>query len=310
MANAASNVLNRKATREEPVNLQFRLGLILDLAHRRTWLTAVAMMVVSFFLSAAALGTGQIAAVQPIIVLELPMTLIGSSMILGTRLGLREWGAVAAMTLAVIGLIVALDPRPGNPAGVSTALWALGSAATASAVLALFVAARCLARRPGRETAEAALLGMASGVAYGLAAAYTKGLTEQFSAGGIAGVVTTWQLYAATVTGVGATWLLENSYHAGRLAAGQPGITLADPIVGMTWGILIFHERVRGPAYFGVAVVPLLLLATGVFVLSRSPALQDSQGAREGKGGQQARVAGQGEPVPGAASRGHKSSGS
>ena len=116
MTNAASNVVNRKATREEPAKLQFRLSLIRDLLRRRTWLVAVALMVVSFFLSAAALGTGEIAAVQPIIVLELPITLIGGSMLLGSPLGLREWGAVAALTAGVIGLLVTLDPRPGTAA--------------------------------------------------------------------------------------------------------------------------------------------------------------------------------------------------
>jgi drug/metabolite transporter (DMT)-like permease len=282
MTNAASNVVNRKATREEPAKLQFRLSLIRALLRRRTWLVAVALMAVSFFLSAAALGTGEIAAVQPIIVLELPMTLIGGSMVLGSRLGLREWGAVAALTAGLIGLLMALDPQPGAATGVSPVVWILASAANGSAILALFLAARHATRRPGREAAEAALLGVASGLGYGLAAAYTKGLTEQFSTGGIAAAAISWQLYAAAATGLTATWLLQNSYHADRLAAAQPGITLADPVVGVIWGILIFHERVRGAAYLGVAVIPLLMLAAGVFLLSRSPALQGPRGAQEG----------------------------
>ena len=292
MTNAASNVVNRKATREEPAKLQFRLSLIRDLLRRRTWLVAVALMVVSFFLSAAALGTGEIAAVQPIIVLELPITLIGGSMLLGSPLGLREWGAVAALTAGVIGLLVTLDPRPGTAAGAGPLVWILASAASGGAIAALFLAARYVTRRPGREAAGAALLGVASGLGYGLAAAYTKGLTGQFSTGGIAGAAISWQLYAAAAAGLTATWLLQNSYHAGRLAAAQPGITLADPAVGVIWGVLIFHERVRGAAYLGVAVIPLLILGAGVFLLSRSPALQDAPGAQE-EAGTEAHTAGQ-----------------
>jgi drug/metabolite transporter (DMT)-like permease len=275
MSNAASNVLNRKASRQEPAQAQFRPALIIGLLHRPAWLTAVGTMIVSFVLSAAALGTGEIAAVQPVIVLELPMTLIGGSMLLGGRLGRREWAAVAAMTAGVMGLLVALDPHGGSSANSRPLAWIIGSAVNGGAVLALFFAARYVARRPGREAAEAALLGLGAGLGYGLAAAYTKGLTMQFSTGGIAGVVTTWPLYAAFGAGAAATWLLQNSYHAGRLAAGQPGITLADPLAGMAWGVIVFHERVRGPAFYGVAVVPLLVLAAGVFVLSRSPLLLD-----------------------------------
>jgi hypothetical protein len=106
-----------------------------------------------------------------------------------------------------------------------------------------------LARRTQNSAKRAALLGLATGFGYGLASAHTKGMTEQSSDGGVIGVLASWQLYAATAAGITATWLLQNAYHAGRLAAAQPGITLADPAVSTAWGILVFHEQVRG-GYF------------------------------------------------------------
>jgi drug/metabolite transporter (DMT)-like permease len=112
VANASSNVLNRKATQEEPARVEFRPKLILNLLRRRVWLIAVAIMLVSFILGATALGTGQLAAVQ-IIILEPPMTLIGGARFLGSRLGAREWAAIAGMTGGVIGLLASLDPRSG-----------------------------------------------------------------------------------------------------------------------------------------------------------------------------------------------------
>jgi hypothetical protein len=92
--------------------LEFSLKLILDLLRRRTWLIAVAITLVSFLLGAAALGTGQLAAVQ-IIILELPLTLIGGAKFLGSRLGRREWAAVGGLTGGVIGLLACLDPQSG-----------------------------------------------------------------------------------------------------------------------------------------------------------------------------------------------------
>jgi hypothetical protein len=40
MANATGNALNRKASREEPPEFQFRLKLFADLSHKRAWLSA------------------------------------------------------------------------------------------------------------------------------------------------------------------------------------------------------------------------------------------------------------------------------
>ena len=274
LANAASNVLNRKATREEPAREALRLTLIWHLLRRRTWLVAVAVMLLSFVLGAAALGTGELAAVQTIIILELPMTLIGGAWVLGGRLGARDWAAVGAMTAGVIGFLACLDPQAGGRSSVPALDWIIGSAVSGGLLLAAFLAART-ASHPGRR---AALLGAACGLAYGLASAYTKGMTEQFSSGGITAVLTSWQLYAAAVTGLLGTWLLENAYHAGRLAAAQPGITLMDPLVATLWGVLAFGEKVSTWPLLGLAGLPLLLLGAGVLLLSRSPVLSSAAG--------------------------------
>lgn len=277
LANASSNVLNRKAARDEPDRVAFRLRLILDLLRNRTWLIAVSLMLLSFVLGAVALGTGVLAAVQTIIILELPMTLIGGVWLLGGHLGKREWLSIAAMTAGVVGFLLCLDPRAGGQPAVPALAWIIGSAVCGGLLLAAFLAARA-ARNPARR---AALLGIACGLAYGLAAAYVKGMTQQFSSGGIVGVLAAWQLYAGAVAGLVGTWLLENAYHAGRLAAAQPGITLVDPLVATLWGVLAFGEHVRGGPVLAVAAAPLAVLAAGVFLLSRSPVLQSAAGGRE-----------------------------
>lgn len=277
LANAASNVLNRKATRDEPAAFEFRLRLIADLLRRRTYLAAVAMMLLSFGLGAAALGTGQLAAVEPIIALELPITVIGESWLLGSRLRPRGWAAIAVMTVGLVALLVSLDPRPGRAQEVTAAAWILGSAANGGAVAALLVAG-WKSRSPARR---AALLGVGCGLAYGLASAYTKGMTQQFTSGGIAGVITSWQLYAAAAAGAVATWLLQNAYHAGRLAAAQPGITLADPVVAMVWGVLAFGEQVRRGMFLIPAVLAVLAVFAAVVVLARSPRMHGAAGGSE-----------------------------
>lgn len=113
VTNATSNALNRKAARETPGRDQFRLRLISDLLHRRVWLAAISLMFLSFVFSAVALGTGQLAAVQLLIILELPLTLIIGARILQVRITAQEWAGTAAMTGGVIGLLVLLNPQPG-----------------------------------------------------------------------------------------------------------------------------------------------------------------------------------------------------
>ncbi len=184
MVNAVGDVLNRKASREAPANLAFKFGLFADLLHRPAWLMAAALMPASFVLAAAALGTGQLAAVQLIVILELPLTLVGSVVFLGGRLPLSEWAAICAMTAGVIGLLVLLDPRPGPRNAISPAIWLFGSAANAGVVAGLYIAAK--AQRGA--AAQAALLGLASGFGYGLTAAFIKGMTTRFNASGVGGV--------------------------------------------------------------------------------------------------------------------------
>src|SRR5258708_17332399 len=142
MVNAVGDLLNRKESCEAPANLVFRFRLFADLLHRPAWLTAAALMLASFVLAAAALGTGQLAAVQLIVILELPLALVGSVVFLGGRLPAREWAAICAMTAGVIGLLVLLDPRPGPRNAISPAIWLFGSAPTAGVAARPFIPAQ------------------------------------------------------------------------------------------------------------------------------------------------------------------------
>lgn len=270
MVNATSDVLNRKASREMPAELHLRLGLLRNLLRRPLWLAAVTLMIVSFVLAAAALGTGELGSVQLIVILELPLTLLGGTFVLGSQLAPADWLAMAILTAGVIGLLALLSPQATARGPVPASAWLAGTAANVAVVAILY-----LAGRAQRQAAfRAALLGIASGSGYGLTAAYTKGIAEVFNATGLTGVLSSWQLYACGVAGLTATWLLQNAYHAGTLAAAQPGITLTDPVVANVWGIAAFGEQVRGGWILLVAVFPLAAIVAGVLALSRSRALR------------------------------------
>ncbi|HEX9033441.1 MAG TPA: DMT family transporter, partial [Streptosporangiaceae bacterium] len=152
-------------------------------------------------------------------------------------------------------------------------IWVTGTAASVTVMAVLYLAGRAQPLGAPR----AALLGIASGCGYGLTAAFTKGMSEEYIAGGVSAVLASWQIYACGAAGITSTWLLQNAYHAGTLAAAQPGITLTDPLVSNIWGIAAFGEQVRDGWILLLGVFPLAAIVGGVLALSRSRALRLNQ---------------------------------
>ena len=296
-SNAASNILQRKANRDEPAELSMRPGLIVDLLHRPVWLAGLGTVTLSFVLMAAALSMGQLARVQPIVVMELPLTLIGAAWFLHARLGAREWVASVVMTLGLAGLIASLSPSKGTQGNAPWLDW-LAATVVSIAVVGAFVVAGLRARSGGRK---AALLGMATGMVFGLTAAFMKGMTAAFDKGSVLGAVSAWQTYAMIAGGFAGMFLLQNALQAGRLIVAQPGITLADPVVAILWGVLVFHESTRTGLAVVVAVASAAAIGVGAVVLARSPALEDraaeDERARARQGDGEGPV-GAGAPVP------------
>jgi drug/metabolite transporter (DMT)-like permease len=276
-ANAAANVLQRKANKDKPPELSMRLRLVLDLLRDARWLAAVGLITVSFVFLATALSMGRLAAVQPVVVMELPLTLIGASLVLGARLGAREWVASAAMSAGLAGLITSLAPSAGNNGAAPGTDWAVSSALS----VALLGAVALLGIRAGTGTRRAALLGVATGMTFGLTAAFMKGSTAGYHRDGVVGAVTSWQTYAMVVAGLVGMYLMQNAVHAGRLVVAQPGITLADPVVAIVWGVVVFRESPRTGPVIVAAVVSAAVLAAGAVVLARSPLLSGAGGTEE-----------------------------
>lgn len=275
-ANATASVLQRKASRNEPSERNLSWRLIRDLMHRPLWFGGVLAVIAGFLLQATALGYGQLAVVEPILVLELPATLVLSSLILHSRLHGREWGSAAVMTAGLVGLLYFLSPSAGRATGLPWDVWLVGVIAN----LAIIAAAVGWARRLGDSARKAATLGVATGCGFGLTAALMKGMTNAFAHGMVA-LFTSWELYAMIAAGGMSMFLLQSAMSAGRLIATQPGLTLSDPVVSILWGVLAFNEAVRGGLFLILAVLSGLMMSAAVVVLARSPLLQGASGQME-----------------------------
>jgi hypothetical protein len=99
---------------------------------------------------------------------------------------------------------------------------------------------------------------------------------------GVGNIFTTWQTYGLVVTGLLGMFLLQNALQAGPLVAAQPGFTLADPLVAMTWGIVVFGEHIRSGPWLIGELGGGFLIAGATFTLARSPLLHEAPDADPG----------------------------
>jgi drug/metabolite transporter (DMT)-like permease len=291
-ANATSSVLQRKANRQVPQQENLSPRLLWSLAHEPVWFGGILAVTAGFLLQATALGNGQLSVVEPVLVLELPATLILASRVFGSRMHRREWGSAAAMTVGLAGMLYFLSPSAGRPQSVRWYAWVIGIGINLAVAAALVALARRDPTGRGRANGQgsarrAILLGIAAGATFGLTAALMKGMTRTFTQG-FAVLFTSWELYGMIAAGVLGMFLLQSAMNAGRLIAAQPGLTLTDPIVSILWGVLIFGERVRGGWYTALAVVGGLVMAAAVVALARSPLLSSESG-QQAQSGQEAK---------------------
>ncbi len=275
VANATSSVLQRKANREVPSKQNLSLRLIWSLLHQPVWFGGILAICVGFLLQATALGFGQLATVEPILVLELPLTLILASRIFGQGMHWREWGSAAVMTVSLGALLFLLSPTAGRNGGVPWYGWVFGIGVNLALVGVLVLLGRRKSVRGSGSAYRAALLGIAAGSTFGLTAALMKGMTKTFSQG-LVTLFTSWEIYAMVAAGLLGMFLVQSALNAGGLIAAQPGLTLADPVISVLWGVFAFHESVRGGWYILPEVAAAAVMATAVLALARSPLLADA----------------------------------
>lgn len=266
-ANAASTVMQRRAAAAAPPETALHLSLIGYLVHRRVWLAGMAAMVLSFLLQALALRFGPLTVVQPILVAKLPLTLLLALALLGGARYATRRDTVAVLALSAgLGLVLGLTNPTDTSRTPSALMWWLVAVLGGLGLLALTAAA---SRLPV-GAARAALLGTASGVAFGYTAVFMKALTDSLQTDA-AHLVTSWPAYAVAVTGIVAVLLQQNALQAGSLAASQPASTIAGPVVSVLIGILVLGEDISGASVWPLTLVGLVAVVAGVVALAHSP---------------------------------------
>ena len=265
-SNATAAVLQRKAAAQIPESRAMHVSLIRELIRRRIWLAGIGMVVAAALFQAAALATGPIALVQPIFIIELPLTLLLAVILNHDLAKLRRlpWRAIMVTTVALgAGLTVA------NPSGAidraQNSSWAIALIVTA-AFEALLISMALSTRGEPR----AVLLGLAAACAYALTAALMKNAMADLNVSGLR-FLTSWHVYATAIAGAGALFLLQNALQAGSLVASQPMLTVGDALISIGYGVTLYSEQLRTGWWLIPQIAALVLIFYGCVQVAKSP---------------------------------------
>lgn len=277
---ATASLAQRAGARSVQTTGGFDAGLMLRLARRPVWVLGILAMIGGFIFQITALRYGELALVQPILSVEL-LLVFGFLAIAGrrrTRFRPRDWLGVAAMSAGVAVFLALASPSGGrlHAAGSS---WLLAGLVTLGVVLVALAVAFGLGRRRGAAaTRRAAVLGSATGIAWGFVAAVIKELSSHLGSG-FGAIFSTWSLYVLVVAGAGTMLLASHALAAGPLAASQPGFTILDPLSASLLGVFLFGEHIQSGTWdLAGEALALGLVVVGVSILSRSCFIRGEQG--------------------------------
>ncbi len=272
-SNACAAVLQRKAAAQVPPERSMHVSLVSDLVRRRVWLAGIGMVMVASVAQAAALATGPIALVQPIFIIELPVTLVLAALANHNRTALRRlpWTAII-VTTAALGLGLAIAQPSGAITAAQDTSWVIALVATAAFLSVLIGMAMGTRGEP-----RAALLGLAAACGYALTAALMKNAMSDLDEGAVE-FFTSWHIYATAVAGVGSLFLLQNALQAGSLVASQPMLTVGDALISISYGVTLFSEQLRVGWWLVPEIIALTAIIVGCVQVAKSPLASEASG--------------------------------
>jgi hypothetical protein len=271
---AVSSSVQHRAAQEAPESAKGLLGLLAYLIRQPAWLVGQFLAVCAFALHAAALHSGAIAVVQPIVV-------SGIVWAVPARAALsRRWpsaGELRAVLVTATGLavfLVASNPSAGTDAGLG-----LGTVTFVLVGVVLAAAANVVASRVRDDPRRKAFfLGVVGGVLFGLVAGMLKLALQELNTGGVAGLLTAWPTYGLLVAGAGGVLTNQRAYRTAGLSASMPALNIVNGLTSLTFGFTVFNEVPRhSPLFLALEAGALGCMAFGLLMLIRlEEAHQDS----------------------------------
>jgi drug/metabolite transporter (DMT)-like permease len=266
IAFGAAAVLQHHEARLQRADLALTLGLVRGLVAQPLWLAGTAADIGGFASEALALGSGSLIAVQALKTSGVVFAMIFGALWRGTRVRGRD-SIVAILLVTAIATFLAIA-RPVDSAS-PLKIWPCLVAAAATSVLA---GALIVLSRHAKPATRSMALGAASGAIWALTAALLKGSADSFGRVG-AHVLISWQPWALILTSAVGLIVNQTAFQAGELVWSLPAMTVTEPLLGTTFGLMIFSERfaTSSPAAFGAIVASSSVALVSAFWLARDP---------------------------------------
>ncbi len=235
---------------------------LVRLAGQTTWLIGTLALFTGYLFQAGALDRGRLSIIQPLLVTTVVFALPLGYFMTRQHVGRREvLGAVAI--IIGLGLFVVFGDPAGGKENAPNSEWAIaiGLLSVLSVLMLVFGSG-------GSLSMKAAVYGTVAGVLFGLSSALTKP-TLDYLHESVGTMLSHWECYALAVAGVLGFVLQQVSLGTGRLAPSVATVSVANPLVGIGIGILLFDERLSRPGWHVlVAVVGLGVALVGAVVIS------------------------------------------
>lgn len=240
--------------------------LFRKLLHSSRWFVGWFVNLLGFFIQAAALRLGTVAAVQPLMTTQLLFAMPLASMerkrrptVVDVLSGLAICGGIALFM--VVG-------GAGSLTGKADRGRVLLAVAAAGGAVALLVAAS----RGRAPAVSALLLACAAGVCFAFTAVFMKLTADSLLDRGVVHTAVDWVGYALAGSTVLGLVLGQTAYAAGPLPWALAAMNIVNPVVSYAVGCLAFHADppTTPGALAGIAGAGALLVV-GVIGLVRSP---------------------------------------
>ena len=249
-------------------------GFLVRLLRNPLWLLGALSQMVGFVAQAIALAIGRMVLVQPLLVATIVFSLPIARVVTKRRIQGVEWVGALLVSGGLAALLVVSKTQEGTD-DAAFGVWAVVGGVCIGIAGLLFVLAR------GRSPAlRAGLLGTASGILFGLAAALTKTTVSRLDEG-LGAVVWDWHVYAMIGVSVGAVWLQQAALQTGALSAAVASTMAFDPLSSIPLGIIVFDEQLHeSPLGITVSILALAVVLGGLILLARAKAAETPPEAR------------------------------
>lgn len=225
------------------------------------WLLSVAGDFVGFLLQVAALATGPVVVVQPLVVLMLPVSLLLSAALGWHRPRPGEYLGL----VAVVGGLAVFLALVGSPAGGRMPA-AHVLTATIAVVLVAGAAVAALVSRGG-TIVRAVGYGAVAGAYFGTMAVFVDAAATRWTTAGVHGLLGTAPglvpVLGVLALGAAGIVLTQMSFQSGELDAALPASLAADPLTAVLLGVPLVGEHIALDAAHLAAYAVCLVAVVG-----------------------------------------------